>query len=286
MRDLLASLFLKAVKLFSGHGLGNIGVIGRTYRALLGYFHLKVIERTGYKIILGPAGNVLLSIPWGNWEELETEVIGKRIKKGDTVLDIGAHIGCYSLFFSKLVGKTGKVYAFEPDPANYELLEKNVAAHNPGNIVTERTALGNFTGKCKLFIANGPSNHLYASDADKNFTEVPMTTVDEYLKNRAGGVDFIKMDIEGAEYLAFQGMADLIAGKKPLTIAAEFCPQYLEQTGSDPKVFLEALAAGGFTVYDINDDAGRLVPVTDIPGFLAGFKLNTKHYFTNLLCVR
>lgn len=59
-------------------------------------------------------------------EPLMTEIIKRETKEGDVVLDIGAHIGYYTLMFARLVGKEGKVFAFEPDPDNFTLLKKNI----------------------------------------------------------------------------------------------------------------------------------------------------------------
>ena len=60
------------------------------------------------------------------YEPFEIEIVRQVVKKGDTAIDIGAMIGCYTLVFAKLVGDTGRVFAFEPEIENYEILKKNI----------------------------------------------------------------------------------------------------------------------------------------------------------------
>ena len=64
------------------------------------------------------------------YEYLVTELVQKEVKMGNVVLDIGAHIGYYALMFAKLVGPHGKVFAFEPEPGNFAILEKNVRVND------------------------------------------------------------------------------------------------------------------------------------------------------------
>jgi protein-L-isoaspartate O-methyltransferase len=61
---------------------------------------------------------------YNQWEPFETQIIQKLVKNGDTVVDLGAHIGYYTALASELVGKNGEVYSFEPEPKNFMLLKK------------------------------------------------------------------------------------------------------------------------------------------------------------------
>ena len=62
----------------------------------------------------------------GIWEPFETKIVKKLVQRGDVAVDIGANIGYYTLLFSRLVKLSGKVFAFEPEPANFSLLKKNI----------------------------------------------------------------------------------------------------------------------------------------------------------------
>ena len=77
------------------------------------------------KIILHPNDAFRLSI-YGIHSKIDFEIFQKYVKKGDNVLDVGANIGYFTLMLAKLVGPTGKVFAFEPDPRNISLLKKNI----------------------------------------------------------------------------------------------------------------------------------------------------------------
>jgi FkbM family methyltransferase len=88
----------------------------------------------------------------GGWDFEETKFLKKIIKKGDTVIDVGANIGYYTLLFSKLVGKEGKIYAYEPLPENFKLLKKNIFINKYKNIVLINRALSNKEKNAKLYI--------------------------------------------------------------------------------------------------------------------------------------
>ena len=85
----------------------------------------------------------------GYYEPFITAFVKDMIKEGDIVIDIGAHIGYYTLLFSKLVGKTGKVFAFEAHPDNFTLLKQNVETNGYTNVVVENKAVSNYNGKIK-----------------------------------------------------------------------------------------------------------------------------------------
>ncbi len=213
-------------------------------------------------------------------EDDETETIRKNIKKRDVVLDIGANIGYYTLIAARIVGEEGKVFAFEPDPGNFSLLKKNVEANGYKNVVLVQKAVSDRTEKIKLFL-NEDSNvghSIYDAHDGKKSISVYAITLDDFLKD-AEKVDFIKMDIEGAEGKAFAGMAGVLKRNKRLKIVTEFSPMLLRGIGTDPKRYVELLQKSGFKVYDVKEN---LKPT-------AGEELirkYTENKYTNLLCVR
>ena len=119
-------------------------------------FELKIKGMSGLKMYLDPTDEVMTPtiLVIGNWETAETSWFLRIVKPGDTVVDAGANTGYYTLIGSRLVGDKGKVYAFEPEPANFELLQKNVRLNGLSNVVLERKALSNRNGTLKLFIAD------------------------------------------------------------------------------------------------------------------------------------
>lgn len=160
----------------------------------------------------------------GYWEYWLTEYFAKNIKSGDTVLDIGANLGYYSILAADLVGSSGRVVAVEPNPYVFSLLSKSIA-HNGFH---GRTQLHNFalaaegeTGSRNFFVpANEPKNGMILSrDADlashKKKGEVFSIDLGHLQHSEFDRLDFIKIDVEGAELPILQSLKPLIERFRP-----------------------------------------------------------------------
>ena len=97
------------------------------------------------------------------YEPNQTKIVKKYVHEGDVVIDVGAHVGYYTLLMAQLVGKNGKVYSFEPDPVNFELLKKSVEINGFENVVLIQKAVSDTTEKIKLFLGDNDSaiNRIY-----------------------------------------------------------------------------------------------------------------------------
>ena len=138
-------LLIKIGEAFSGKGLGKIPGIVPFYKLICKTLKPKrIISITcqGNKMYVdGRDKNIVPDLlSKGAYEPFETELFKKNLEKGEVVLDIGAHIGYYTLIAAKIVGNEGKVFAFEPAPDNYALLEKNVNANGYKNVILEQKA--------------------------------------------------------------------------------------------------------------------------------------------------
>lgn len=216
-------------------------------------------------------------------EQFKTELIEKALRKGDTFLDIGANLGYYTLIVAKIVGDGGKVFAFEPEPNNFALLKRNAEMNGLKNVVLVQKAVSNKSGKTKLFLSEERNifggHSLYNNSwlNAKDFVTVDTITLDEFFKDYDSDIEVIKMDIEGAEGLALQGMQNLLRKNKNVKIFTEFSPIGLEASPIGPKEYLNMLLNFGFKIYEINEGKKKLEPIkTDI--------LNTNQ--TNLLCFK
>jgi len=187
----------------------------------------------------------------GVWEKYETELFKKMVKEGMVVVDIGAHIGYYTLIATRLVGKTGIVYAFEPEPSNYELLCKNIEANGYTNVVPIRKAVSNKNGKTKLWLCEIDSiNHSLIQDnvfRKSDFTEVELITLDDFFENtiRNNKVDLIKMDTGGTEGVIMEG-AEKVLKNNNVKVLLEFWPFGLKNARTDPLELLHNLQKFGF----------------------------------------
>lgn len=140
------------------------------------------------------------------------------------MLDIGAHIDYYALIAAKLVGKKGRVYAFEPDPFNFSLLKKNVKKNKYSNVVLVDAAVSDKQGKIKLFLSaeNKGDHRVYDSSDNRKFHIVNAINLDNYFKKYTGRIDVIKMDIQGGEEKALEGMKGVIQKNPTVTLITEF----------------------------------------------------------------
>lgn len=193
------------------------------------------------------------------WEPAESAVFQKELKVGDTVLDVGANIGYFTLLASLLVGPTGVVYAFEPDPENFQLLIKNISLNGFENVVAVNQAVGAKSGFVKLFTdeANKGDHRTFDSGEGRPSKQVAITALDDFFAKRNKTVDFLKMDIQGFEYQALQGMKKLLNRSKKTKGIVEFWPYGLEKAGDSPTAVLQELQKRAFSIREL-PASGRL----------------------------
>jgi FkbM family methyltransferase len=198
-------------------------------------------------------------------EPLETNFLKFFIRQGMQVLDIGANIGYFTLLFAKLVGRSGRVYAFEPDPTNFSLLTKNVAANEYTEIVDlHEIALYNDTSTLPLYLCetNCGDHRVYDPGRKCNCVVIQAMPLDAVLPCDHR-IDFIKMDIQGCEYYALQGMKRLLASNPTVTIFLEFWPKGLHLAGSSTSQLFNLLLSNGFFPFELDPSCpGYLKPTS------------------------
>jgi FkbM family methyltransferase len=151
----------------------------------------------------------------GEYERAVTHFITEVVRSNDVCLDIGANFGWYTTLLQRLCAPGGSVHAFEPVPNIFARLERNVAlAGNPPNIHINNVALGDAPGSVTMHqfagLTIGHSSLSTMGRSDYTTVEVPMMTLDSYLEeHHLEQVNFVKMDIEGAELMMFKGAGKL-----------------------------------------------------------------------------
>src|SRR3989344_5109884 len=163
-----------------------------------------------------------------------------EIKNNDLVIDIGAHIGLFSIFAASRA-KNGRVYAFEPAPDNFQMLEKNIGLNNLSNIVPVNQAVAG-KGGVRDFILYKKSaaahSFVFSKTEERDIIKVKTVSLDEIVKkNNIEKIDVLKMDCEGAEY-------EILFNASPETLAMvkSICMEYHEYENrkvSELKAFLE-----------------------------------------------
>ena len=182
-------IFKKIAKYCGKMGMGKSQKMINLYEEILSKIGSGIrsdfIIMDDQKLFLDKEDSLMLSIKNNKHELTEIEFLKQIIKNGDTVLDLGANIGVYTLIFAKLVGKSGHVFAFEPDPTNFEILSKNVVENKHENVTLVQKAVSEKNDKIKLFVSkrNHASHRIFDSEEKRNSIGVDVTTLDTYFLN-------------------------------------------------------------------------------------------------------
>lgn len=167
------------------------------------------------------------------------------IEENDIVFDIGAHSGFFSIFAAGLA-KNGKIFAFEPEPENFKILEKNIKLNNFQNIFPFCLAIADTNGKRTLDIFSGSEGGhalemLHPNNADITIGKIAIDSsrLEDFLSNqKIDRIDFLKMNCEGAEYEILFTCPDQVISKIK-KISMQYHPIDEKRNENTLKKFLE-----------------------------------------------
>src|ERR687889_1245416 len=156
-------------------------------------------------------------------------------KQGDIVVDIGAHMGRYTIISSKRVGANGKVVAIEAHPNNFEMLNRNIKLNQSTNVVPLNYAVYSKETKIKLYLPDEESgytmhhsimsNYIFTKYKDKTedkFVETNANTLDYLLQIKGiTDVNWVKIDVEGAEFEVLKGANKILSDSKDIALLIE-----------------------------------------------------------------
>jgi FkbM family methyltransferase len=196
----------------------------------------------------------------GEYEGATTRVMKRLLKRGQTMVDVGANIGYFTLVASRAVGPDGRVVAFEPAAVVREQLHRNLGLNAVANAVVRDEALSAAPGTVEFF--SGPEDDTGLASLrvlpKSTRTTVIQARFDDVWEPEAP-VALIKMDIEGAEMAALEGMARCLSRFSP-DLIVEVTDGYLRALGASAAALVGFLIERGYSMYRIDHD--RLVPVT------------------------
>lgn len=284
MRDIALSIYRKCVQKATGYGLDNIRVVHALHGQMLRRLRPESVVVFGKRLYLDDGDSLNLSIH-GEHESGTTALLKSLVRDGDTALDIGAHIGYFTLLLAGLAGESGRVFAFEAHPDNAALLRRTTTESGYSNVVIENKAVTSRTGPLYLIPDREGTVDHRTMDVIEGPEQIGIEGValDDYF-DATTKVDVIKMDIQGAEGHALLGMERLVARQDRLTLITEFEPWGLDESGTGARRYLEMLHDFGFTIYDLQSRDGEHVAVD--PDTLCGKYPPIRDAFTNLYCVK
>jgi len=263
---ILFNLYQIGKNLLSGRGLTKYSFIRKVKHYSLSNLQTDYAEVFGNKLFLSKKGLALSISHYGTYEELESKIMEEKIEMGNIVVDVGANIGLHTLNMARIVGNTGQVFAFEPDPSNFETLKKNVKINNYKNIILEQKAVGDKHGRTTLYQSDHPGKHRIFPQTEqaKSQVQVELTNLDNYFdSDMIDKINFIKIDVEGLEFSVLKGMKNILKNSKKIKILFEFMPENTMEVGFTPIELLNYLTSNNFKLYCMDDKTKKLLHVSN-----------------------
>ncbi len=183
------------------------------------------------------------------------------LTRGANVVDIGAYIGIYTAFFLREVGQGGEVHAFEPDPYNFQLCQRFVPSAS--NLFLENSAVGAESGQITFYRSGSLSvdHRCYAAgDDSREAIQRPIVRLDDYWPS-GKPLSLIKMDIQGYEYYALQGMQRVLRDNPCAPVLFEWYPHGIQAAGSAPQEVVDWLRQQHRDLLIL--EKGKLTPLPD-----------------------
>lgn len=180
--------------------------------------------------------------------------------EGGNVLDIGANIGYTATVLARAVEPDRKVYAFEPEPFNYGILQRVASDHRfKDKIVALPYAVGAENGTVDLWLNDRHhADHRVITDEFRSAhsgisgASVPILSIDHFLKRHPEPVSFVKIDVQGYEAAVCQGMTGTLRRNPNVTIVLEYMPSAMRELGFDPSQLIRFLHEHAFQSYCIH----------------------------------
>lgn len=203
----------------------------------------------------------------GGGTDTNRRVFVNLIQSGDIVLEVGANVGNYTMLFSRLAGRNGQVHAFEPVSANFNELTSRLKSSGGSNVTLRHMGVGNSNAKRNIMIpANDPQQASFARHSKGSWSTAPkilyeevcVASIDEYLRsNCIERLNFMKIDVEGAEMTVIEGGLESLRRFKPI-LHLEINPDWLRDHDATAAVLAEVLGSLDYTfIYKIERSAFR-----------------------------
>jgi FkbM family methyltransferase len=196
--------------------------------------------------VVDPSERQYVTAPY---EPAVVEAVRSVVRPGMTCVDAGAHIGYMTLLMSREVGADGQVFAFEPSPTNCDRLRTNMELNAVENTTIVEAFVASANGTATL--GTGPSSFEHRLDSTPaRSTTVESVALESYFVDKH--VDFVKLDVEGADELAVEGMRGILTRDKPTIL--------VEDHGAPTFAAKEILASLGYRFTEVDNAHVLAVP--------------------------
>lgn len=224
--------------------------------------------RVGKYVLSYPASDFLFTkLLHSGYEKGTVDFVRSWVREGMNVVDVGAHVGYYSLLFADLVGTGGKVYSFEPDPENYAYLKANIKRNKINHVYCEPKIVCNVNGWMNLYLGGDGRHHSVMDGVldGRLYKRLATVTLDSYFEQVGmPEIDLVKIDVEGAELLVIEDMVELIRRNKNIKVIWELSPRCLNKSGQKADNLFVALQNMGLSKFNLLADGGmRLLKYPD-----------------------
>ena len=288
----LLRVFVRIPYLFFGNRLGRVRALQFLFRWFISWAvprQYVLVPANGYRLGMTVGGDrgfdeEAVSLLFGAGYEVKmTELFKSAVKPDMNVVDIGAHIGYYTVLVSRLVGGGWKVWAFEPEPTNYAELLENIKFNQCENVVAVPSAVGSECGIANLYLYGRFSGQRSLVDVGRKHEAigVEVVSLDEFIgKDR---VDVVKIDVDGGEMGVMLGMERLVKENPQIKVFTEVWETGLKDAGHSCIDYWSLLREFGFGFIYLMDEKKGEINRVDVDGLLGYI---SRFGGVNLFCSR
>jgi FkbM family methyltransferase len=240
----------------------------------------------GIRFVLYPFDRKNLSCLITRFHDIpEFQVIPGLVTDGNTAIDIGANAGLYSVLFSRLCGRTGRVWAFEPVPETYWRLKETLALNRCENVIPVQAAVSDKAGTVTMNLFESQFSEwnslgirtVVTTDgvhhSPTSSVQVPSYALDKFCEQQQIElINFLKVDVEGFELAVFRGAETLLRERRVDYICYEIAKVPLKSAGTDTRTVLKFLETYGYLTYRLNAESRQFEgPIDDTSEDWANF---------------
>jgi FkbM family methyltransferase len=250
---------------------------------------LRILQRRPPSELRFKKDGARLTVPWASvpayfpqHEPGSVRWLAKRLSPGSVAIDVGAHIGYFTVLMARLVGRQGRVYAVEPAQDNLSFLHRNVKQNRLDNVTVVPCAAGRDSTVRALRLGTNSDGYGFYTPLKETIRTVPTAQVrlDELVQ---GPVDLIKIDVEGAEFEVLEGTANLLRHNPNLSLIVEWSPLCLSQAGYGAHELPDYLRKKGFAPFVVDDVSHGSRSVEEVLELLDSGSLHL-FWYCNLIC--